>query len=386
MFGNSAKKSKNNSKEGLLVQAASQNSDQQNKNENQKRDFSLSKSISELFGHKKRNQGNSFFLDKKTRTRITQMVSGRVLFDEPLSKYSTLRIGGPADCMVFVQTIEDLKAVLQFADAEKVPVFILGGGSNLLIRDGGIRGFTLCLREGFQEVQPISEPIVADDTLAPEQKDQARYFRVQSGASTPRLVRAMANQGLGGLEGLSGVLGTVGGAVMGNAGTRHGEIAEAIVSMTAINRHGTVKTFKRQDLKFSYRNLDMDKSWIMVEAEIRLLQKTKEEIMEKVKSILDYRHKTQPLNLPNCGSVFKNPPKTKSSESAGELIERSGLKGVRLRGAQVSELHGNWIVNLGDATAHDVIELITLIKDKVNEKTGIELETEIKMIGDRVKA
>lgn len=367
------------------MHAASQNSDSQNKSEGQKRDFSLSKSISELFGHKKRVQG-TLFGDKKIRSRLTQMVRGRVMFDEPLSKYSTLRIGGPADCMVFPQTIDDLKSILQFAEAEKIPVFILGGGSNLLIRDGGIRGFTICLREGFQDVQPISEPIVADDTLTAEMKDQARYFRVQSGASTPRLVRAMANQGLSGLEGLSGVLGTLGGAIMGNAGTRHGEIAAAVVSITAINRHGTVKTFKRQDLKFTYRNLDLDKSWIMVEAEIRLLQKTKEEVMEKVKSILDYRHKTQPLNLPNCGSVFKNPPKTKSSETAGELVDRLGLKGVRLRGAQVSELHGNWIVNLGDATAHDVLELITLIKDQVNEKTGIELETEIKIVGERVKA
>lgn len=366
------------------MHAASQNSDQQNKNENKSRDFSLSKSISELFGHKKRSQGN-LLSDKKLRGRISEMVTGRVLFDEPLSKYSTLRIGGPADCLIFPQSIADLKSILQFADAEKIPVFILGGGSNLLIRDGGIRGITLCLREGFQEMQPISEPLVADETLAPEWKELARYFKVQGGASTPRLVRAMANQGLSGLEGLAGVLGTLGGAVMGNAGTRHGEIADAIVSITAVNRHGTVKTFKRQDLKYSYRNLDLDKSWVLVEAEIRVLQKTKEEVMEKVKTILDYRQKTQPLNLPNCGSVFKNPPKTKSSESAGELIDRAGLKGVRLRGAQVSELHGNWIVNLGDATAHDVIELITLIKDKVNEKTGIELETEIKIVGERVK-
>lgn len=316
---------------------------------------------------------SGFLKKKKTRDyeidreAIATMVQGRVLFQEPLARYVTMRVGGPADALIFPKDLPDLKEILAYAEHHKIPVFMLGGGSNLLIRDGGLRGFVICLREGFAEVEALGL------------QDGAVHLRAQAGASLPRLVRQSVQQGQAGLEGLAGVVGTVGGAVVGNSGTRHGTMGDVLVSLTAVNRAGQQKTFAKEKLHFEYRSMDLDRSWYVIEAEIKLHTADPAAVQEKLKTYLDYRQKTQPLSYPNAGSIFKNP----KGEAAGELIERHGLKGVRLRGAKISELHGNWIVNLGDASAQDVLQLIELIQDKINDMEGIVLEPEIRIVGEK---
>jgi UDP-N-acetylmuramate dehydrogenase len=205
------------------------------------------------------------------------------------------------------------------------------------------------------------------------------FYRLQAGASLPRFVRNVGSLGYSGLEGLVGVVGSIGGALRMNAGTRHGEMGARVLSIDAINRAGQKRTFLRKKLRFDYRHLDLDKNWILLEAVVYLEKRPAQEVKAKIKEILDYRQKTQPLNLPNAGSIFKNPKEI----AAGKVIEKLGLKGTRLRGAKVSELHGNWVVNLGNATAQDILQLIALIKDRVQEKEDLLLETEIQIFGER---
>ena len=300
---------------------------------------------------------------KVDRKKLEKIVQGRVLFQEPLARYTTMRVGGPADALVFPANLSDLLNILQFADQNHLPVFILGGGANLLVRDGGIRGLTVCLRETFKETYEV-KPEDLEDWHLEGFSENHKYFRVGSGFSIPRLVRAMTNQGLSGLEGLAGVVGSIGGALAMNAGTKNGEIGDRVFAIRSINKHGQIKVFKKKDLKFSYRHLDLDRSWYHMEVILELEQQDPQSVNQRMKEYLDYRQETQPLNWPNSGSIFKNP----KGESAGELLERHGLKGVRVRGAKFSELHANWIVNLGDATAQDIFRLIDLAKDKIKEK------------------
>ena len=309
--------------------------------------------------------------------KIKKIVQGRILFQESLAKYTTLKVGGPAEALVFPTDREDFCRILAYAESEKIPVFMLGGGSNVLVREGGIRGITICLREGLTKVEEIPRP-----DFAPEDtKDHHLFFQVEAGVSLPRLMRQMSWKGFSGLEGLAGVLGLVGGALAGNAGTRHGQMGDLVVSINTINRAGQRKTFLKDQLAFEYRALKLDRQWIFLDCILRLSKDDPEMTRTKVKKYLDYRQKTQPLNFPNCGSIFKNPFGQKSP-SAGELIDRQGLKGVRLRGAKFSEIHANWIINLGNANANDVFQLIQMAKDQIKEAEDIVLEPEIKIVGE----
>jgi len=317
--------------------------------------------------------------------RLTRLIEGRVLLNEPLARYTTFKVGGPADALIFPAHGEDFRQVLQYAHAEQIPVFVLGNGSNVLVRQGGIRGIVVCLRECLNECEVL--PANSAHEFLPEKlwkelqnelQEDDILVRVEAGFSVPKLLRQFANEGISGLEGLAGVVGSMGGALAMNAGTRHGVIGDTVLAIKAINRAGEDRVFTRKQLKFHYRHLDLDGAWYFLETVLRLKKVEADEVRSRMKEYLDYRQKTQPLNLPNAGSIFKNPP----GEAAGKLIERNGLKGVRIRGAKVSELHGNWIVNLGDASSQDILQLIHLIKDKIKETEGIQLETEVKIIGE----
>lgn len=307
-----------------------------------------------------------------------QKMCGTVLFDEPLSRYTTIRIGGPADCLVYPKTIEELSQLISWSRRNKISVFVLGAGSNLLVRDKGIRGLVISLSQGFGNMEL-------------EQTDHEHpTLYAEAGVGLPRLVDFSTEEGLSGLEGLAGIPGNVGGGLTMNAGTPQGEIADAVLTVTFLDKEGKLVTWEKEKIKFAYRQSHFPRGAILVSARFKTKRMASELIRGSVQKSRSGRIETQPLNVPNLGSVFKNPEKgTKNATPrgatplfAGRLIEETGLKDIRVGGARVSPKHGNFIVNEGGAKAKDVIALIGLIQDKVKEKFGIRLETEVRIVGE----
>lgn len=287
---------------------------------------------------------------------------GQILFDVSMKDYTSIKIGGPADVMVFPKDEDDLIRVLKFALSKNFPVFVLGGGTNLLVRDNGIRGVVINLSEGFHEV------LCRGDN------------RVIAGAGVRliELVNFCREKELSGLEFAVGIPGTIGGAVFMNAGAYGGEMKDIIEKVEAIDLKGQKHIFDNAALKFSYRRCELPSDMIVTKAYLKLKKSTPEEIEKRIKEFRDRRKATQAINLPNTGSIFKNP----KGVPAGRLIEEAGLRGILLRDAQISEVHANYIVNLGRATAMDVLALIAMVRDKVFKIKGILLETEIKVVGE----
>jgi UDP-N-acetylmuramate dehydrogenase len=298
--------------------------------------------------------------------KFTTLTSGPVFVNEPLARFTTLRVGGPADFLVHPINRQEVEAVIQVAHEEKMPIFVFGGGSNLLIRDGGIRGIVINLMRGFQGKSVISE---SQDNLV---------LQVEAGVTIPALLQFLCENGLSGLEFMAGIPASLGGALWMNAGTREGEIGDRVESLTFIDKNGRIKTFTHTQCGFSYRHTDLPTHAIILEATIKLARGNTEKIKQKIEKLRSRRVETQPLNLPNIGSVFKNPKKG----YAGQIIEDAGLKNVRVGHARISEKHGNFIVNEGKASAKDVLALIGLIKDKVKERCQVRLETEVHVVGE----
>ncbi len=287
---------------------------------------------------------------------------GRILFDVPMKDYTSFKIGGNADVMAFPEDEGDLADVIRFASLKGFPVFVLGRGTNLLVRDNGIRGVVINLSDGFKEVSWIGD-------------DEAS---VGAGVGIIELVNLCKDRGLAGLEFAVGIPGTIGGAVFMNAGAYGGEIKDIVERMEAVDINGQRHSFDKLSLKFSYRNCELPTNMIITKAHLKFKKDNPEEIKNRIKEFKEKRKTTQAINLPNAGSIFKNSP----GFSAGRLIEESGLKGVKSGGAQISEVHGNYIVNLGNASAMDVLTLMAMARDKVFKAKGILLETEIKVVGE----
>ncbi|HEY5648978.1 MAG TPA: UDP-N-acetylmuramate dehydrogenase [Nitrospiria bacterium] len=294
---------------------------------------------------------------KKNLKQVFKGISGEVRWNEPLSRHTTLKIGGPAEALYFPRSREALGDVLRRARRFRIPVFVLGG-SNILVRDGGVRGIVLKLN-GFQKLTSGEN-------------------RVQAGGGVllSRLSRYAFNQGLGGAEFAQGIPGTVGGAVTMNAGTREGDMAGILASVQIIDPGGSIQTLQRGEIQFGYRWSRLPKG-VVIEAEFKLRPRNRAEIRRKMETFMVHRKKTQPLAWPNAGSVFKNP----EGGYAANLIERLHLKGARVGEAQVSDQHANFIVNRGGATAKDVLGLIRTIGRKVEDRTGITLELELRVVG-----
>ena len=296
---------------------------------------------------------------------LRRIVQGDLLTDQPMKEYTSLKVGGPADVIVFPQDLEDLTQIIKYLREEEIHYFVLGNGTNLLVRDGGIRDVVISLSRGFRGVEMIE----ADNS-----------FFILAGASVPlvALIRFSLDHSLSGLEFAAGIPGTVGGGLIMNAGGHFGEIKDMTRSITILNSIGEVSTEERKDLSFSYRSLQLAMGSIIVSAVFELKVGKREYIKEKVREILIKRKETQPLDLPNAGSIFKNPEGT----SAGKLIDEAGLKGLQIGGAMVSKLHGNFILNQGNAAAKDIIRLTEKIREDVCHKSGIELQLEIEVIGE----
>jgi UDP-N-acetylmuramate dehydrogenase len=279
-------------------------------------------------------------------------------YDVPLQRYTSFRTGGAAEIFVEPGNTSELKKVLQFCKDEQKKVFIFGKGTNLLVNDNGVKGVVIHL--GGVEFKKIER--------------NGRYVSSGAGANLPQLIRKTALWGLGGLDVLVGIPGTVGGAVMMNAGGKYGDISDTISALTTMTFDGKITNLNRKDVEFAYRGCNLSKQ-IVVNVEFTLKESRKEELLEKMDEIYKEKKEKQPLSTFNAGSIFKN----SHHFNAAELIDKANLKGQKVGGAVVSEKHANFIVNTGNATSADILELIKIIKETIKKKYNVSLEQEIQI-------
>ncbi|PWA13410.1 UDP-N-acetylenolpyruvoylglucosamine reductase [Pueribacillus theae] len=301
---------------------------------------------------------------EKLAEKLIDADIGKVLLDEPLANHTTIKIGGPAELYVEPKDIESLKRLMAFIREENIQWFVIGRGSNLLVKDGGIKGVVINLAKGIEHLEITGETI-----------------KVGGGYPLVKLATLISKKGLSGLEFAGGIPGSVGGAVYMNAGAHGSDISKITTRVHVLYPDGSMRWLSNEEMKFSYRtSILQSEPGIVVEAEMKLKEDDKETVTALMKKHKDYRRETQPWNDPCCGSVFRNP----LPEHSGALIERAGLKGTKMGGVQISEMHGNFIVNIkkGVAKAQDVLDLIELVKKTIKEKYDIELETEVEVVGD----
>lgn len=298
-------------------------------------------------------------LTAKGLQRAMQDVQGEVRWNEPLAPFLSLQVGGPADVLVFPSDVEDVIRVMLAARAERIPTIVLGG-TNVVVRDKGIRGIVMHLKQ----LNRIYE-------------EDGHVVYAQAGVRLPRLMQFAVGHHLSGMEWAAGIPGTVGGGVVMNAGTRLGEMQEVLQAVDLVNLRGRRVRVEASSISFVYRKATLPKG-IVVGAWVRLALSMKEQVEAKTKAYLQYRRDTQPLTLPNAGSVFKNPP----GDSAGRLVEAAGLKGMRIGDAEVSTKHANFIVNRGTASADQLLALIRNVRQTVAKKFGVRLQLEWKIIGE----
>jgi UDP-N-acetylmuramate dehydrogenase len=291
---------------------------------------------------------------------LDAVVPGHVRASEPLARHTSFRIGGPADVLATPDTADQLAALVRAAAQADVPLTILGGGSNMLVGDGGIRGVVVKLGRGFRRV--VWEPPCVEAGAA-----------VQLG----RLARDAAARGLAGLEYAEGIPGTVGGALFMNAGAYGGEVAGVVDEVDGVRSDGVVTRIARAELAFAYRRTALPPGFLVTAVRFRLRPEATDAVRARLDGARDRRTASQPHGWANAGSIFKNPP----GDFAGRLVEIAGLKGTRVGGARISEAHGNFIVNEGDARAADVQALMQEAQRVVWERSGVWLEPEVRLVG-----
>ena len=285
-----------------------------------------------------------------------------IKIDELMKKHTSFQIGGPADILILPKNKDELKAVLVECSKDNITPYIIGNGTNLLVMDNGVRGVIIKIGNNFNNIEVCGNVIVA-----------------HAGVALVTLSYLAMERGLTGLEFAGGIPGSVGGAVYMNAGAYGGEMRDVVTSAEVMNFNGDEVILDNSELQFGYRkSLLQNGNLIATKIKIQLKEGNYEEIRKRMDELNHIRKKKQPLVLPSAGSTFKRP----DGYYAGELIEKAGLKGFRVRDAQVSELHAGFIVNLGEATAKDVIELINCIKKKIKEQYNVELVPEVKILGE----
>jgi UDP-N-acetylmuramate dehydrogenase len=301
----------------------------------------------------------------EVRERLRGRFKGTLEEGVPLEGLTTFRIGGPADLLALPQGKEDLAQLLDVVVEEGSRLLVLGKGSNVLISDLGFRGVVVVLGKGLSGVKSNTKHEVY----------------VESGCELNVLAAWAIRRGLGGLEGLCGIPGSVGGAVRMNAGAMGSSISEVIEQVAVMRLAGSrveTKLLRNRDIAFTYRRTALEDRDIVYEVKMMLREEDREYLESRRKEVMRWRRENQPLKQPSAGSVFRNPP----GMTAGELIDRCGLKGAREGGAMVSEKHANFIVNLGGARADDVYRLIARVKAEVHRREGVELEEEIRLVGE----
>lgn len=291
-------------------------------------------------------------------SEIQKVFKGRISLNEPLARFTTFRIGGVADYYVEPLDTEDAVNIVRYLNKQGVPFYVMGNGSNVLISDEGIRGVVINVEASFNYLKHENGVITAG-----------------AGVKIAKFVDYCIQNGYAGVEMLAGIPATVGGALVMNAGAYGGETSTYVTEVTTI-AGDDVKRLSKQECEFRYRGSNL-KGTVILEAKFELPIGNKEEVSKRRKELLLQRNEAQPVEIPNAGCIFKNPTDNK----AAILIEQCGLKGSSYGGAVVSEKHANFIVNTGNAAANDVVELVKIIRKTVKEKTGVELEMEVKLIG-----
>lgn len=300
---------------------------------------------------------------EKIKNLISEKILGEVSLNYPLSEHTSFKIGGAAELYVCPNNLMELITVLNILKENGVAYFLLGAGSNLLIGDGGVRGAVIKLGDGFDYAHAKGDYILAGASV-----------------SLAKLAAEAKNAELTGLEFASGIPGTLGGAIFMNAGAYGGEMKDVITEVSYIDADGSVKTVSGAECDFGYRrSMFSDGDKIIISAKLTLKKGKKEEIIATMRDLNARRKEKQPLEYPSAGSTFKRP----EGHFAGALIEEAGLKGASVGGAQVSKKHAGFVINKGSATAKDVMDLIAYVQKAVLEKSGVELEPEVKIIGEK---
>ena len=288
----------------------------------------------------------------------------KILFNEPMSKHTTFKVGGPAECYIKIDDIEDLRNILKFAKNNDIKITVLGNGSNVLVLDKGIKGIVLNIRFNKMEMLNFDGKI---------------YANIGAGVKISIFGHLLLKNEITGFEELSGIPGTIGGAVRMNAGAHGKEFKDIVNTVTCMDYDGNIKQFENKDMEFDYRrSMLKDKKYIVLEVGMRFEKGTEKDIRQKMEEYSSYRKEKQPIEYPSAGSTFKRG----SDYITAKLIDEAGLKGFSIGGAEVSEKHAGFIINKGNATAKDILELIEYVRNKIYEKYNKEIELEIEIIGE----
>lgn len=294
---------------------------------------------------------------------LRESCRGRVLENEPLSQHTTFGVGGPADLFFFPADAADLALAVPILLEGELPIIPLGGGTNTLAKDEGFRGVVVNLSEGLTDIE-----VKGDEA------------RVDAGASTQVFSRRCQRAGRTGFEFACGIPGTIGGAVRGNAGAWGGETFDGLRWIRGVSLGSTAEvTLKKEEIAHSYRRVELPEELLVLEASFEVGEEDPSKILGRMEKMLEERREQQPLSMRNAGCVFKNP----EGSAAGLLIDRSGCKGVSVSNVAVSDIHANFLVTKGGTTATDVLSLIGQVRQSVLESQGVELETEIRIIGEQ---
>lgn len=305
-------------------------------------------------------------MTEEIKKQILQLgiLKDNILFDEPMSKHTTFKVGGPAECYIKIDDIQDLRHILRFAKQNEIPITILGNGSNVLVLDGGIKGIVLNIRFNKIEMMNLDKKIFAN---------------VGAGVKISVFGHLLLKNAITGLEELSGIPGTIGGAVRMNAGAHGKEFKDIVSTVTCMDYDGNIHQFENEDMHFEYRRTMLkDKPYIVLEVHMEFQKGEEKDIKQKMEEYATYRKEKQPIEYPSAGSTFKRG----TDFITAKLIDEAGLKGYSIGGAEVSSKHAGFIINKGDATAKDILELIEYVKHEVEEKFDKKIELEIEIMGE----
>lgn len=307
----------------------------------------------------------------------------KILYNEPMKKYTTFKVGGPAECLIKISSKEDLKEILKFANENNIQITVLGNGSNVLVQDKGIKGITLIIKIEKIEIENQAENSNNNKGKNKEENngnDNAKVrIKLGAGEKIAKVGIKFSKEGLTGFEEISGIPGTIGGAVRMNAGAHNREMKDVIKTVKCLDYQGNEKTFTDEEMNFGYRtSILKTEKYIAIEVEIELDKGNSEEIKEKMDMYKEKRKNSQPLEYPSAGSTFKRG----EDFITAKLIDEAGLKGTKVGDAEVSTKHGGFIINKGNATASDILELVQIIKNKIYEKYQKKIELEVEVLGE----
>jgi len=300
---------------------------------------------------------------------LASILGNAVRFDEPMSRHTSFRVGGPAEVFAAPESLETLISLVKGCEERELSYTVIGGGSNLLVKDAGIPGIVIVLKKCLSEIS------------FREDQQAGIIVKAQAGASLSALCMKAVKQGFAGMNFALGIPGTVGGGIMMNAGTALGSMENVLESVTVLRPGGKIEEIQRKEMIFAYRKFGCKagfKPALIMEGCFRLCPGDPEKLKKEADEILETRRKRQPIEFPSAGCFFKNP---ENGQAAGKLIELAGLKGTRIGGAEISQKHANFIINRDRASSADILALMELIRETVSKRFNVELETEVKIIG-----